>query len=30
MLLIRKFLKTLIGSATPFQVLLACVLGARV
>ena len=28
MLLIRKFLKTLIGSATPFQVLLACVLGA--
>lgn len=28
MLMIRNFLKTLIGSVTPFQVLLACVLGA--
>ena len=28
MLTIRKFLKTLIGTVTPFQVLLACVLGS--
>ena len=28
MLMIRNLLKTLIGSVTPFQVLLACVLGS--
>ena len=28
MLTIRKFLRTLIGAATPFQVLFACILGA--
>ena len=28
MLTIRKFLKTLIGTVTPFQVLLACILGS--
>ena len=28
MLTIRKFLKTLVGKATPFQVLFACLLGS--